>query len=88
MAANIRGVKITSPDVRSFLIGSCDYIDTHPDGTQYKGWSPEKAMEDYWSRIKTHEKNYEPVQELNWPYIKIINVSALPIDTSYIIVDR
>ncbi|KAG8891647.1 hypothetical protein FRB99_003436, partial [Tulasnella sp. 403] len=52
--ANIRSVKISSPD--------------------YKGWPPEKAVEDYWSRIKTHEKHYQPLEELTWPYIKIINV--------------
>ncbi|KAG8978634.1 hypothetical protein FRC05_009906 [Tulasnella sp. 425] len=52
--ANIRSVKISSPD--------------------YKGWPPEKAVQDYWTRIRTHEKHYEPLEELTWPYIKIINV--------------
>ncbi|KAG8880536.1 hypothetical protein FRB97_000706 [Tulasnella sp. 331] len=52
--ANIRSVKISSPD--------------------YKGWDPEKAVADYWGRIKTHEAQYEPLTELKWPYIKIINV--------------
>ncbi|KAG9003762.1 hypothetical protein FRB94_002867 [Tulasnella sp. JGI-2019a] len=52
--ANIRSVKISSPD--------------------YKGWDPEKAVADYWGRIKTHEAQYEPLTELTWPYIKIINV--------------
>lgn len=44
---------------------------------QYKGWEPEKAVEDYMSRIRDHEKHYEPVDETYWPYIKIINVCSL-----------
>ncbi|KAF9508246.1 hypothetical protein BS47DRAFT_1320781 [Hydnum rufescens UP504] len=53
--ANIRSVKITSPD--------------------YKNFEPEKAVEDYMSRIRDHEKHYQPVNELDRPYIKIINVA-------------
>jgi hypothetical protein len=41
---------------------------------QYKGWNPDRAVEDYYDRIKTREKLYEPVEELTWPYIRIINV--------------
>ncbi|KAF8506264.1 bifunctional 6-phosphofructo-2-kinase/fructose-2,6-bisphosphate 2-phosphatase [Gautieria morchelliformis] len=52
--ANIRSVKISSPD--------------------YKDVSSETAVQDYWSRIKDHEKHYEPVVETNWPFIRIINV--------------
>jgi 6-phosphofructo-2-kinase / fructose-2,6-biphosphatase 4 len=52
--ANIRSVKITSPD--------------------YKNFEPEKAVEDYMNRIRDHEKHYQPVNELDRPYIKIINV--------------
>ncbi|KAI0642590.1 bifunctional 6-phosphofructo-2-kinase/fructose-2,6-bisphosphate 2-phosphatase [Trametes meyenii] len=52
--ANIRSVKISSPD--------------------YRGWDPEKAVEDYYNRIKDHEKHYEPVEETTWPFIRIINV--------------
>ncbi|EJD47221.1 bifunctional 6-phosphofructo-2-kinase/fructose-2,6-bisphosphate 2-phosphatase [Auricularia subglabra TFB-10046 SS5] len=52
--ANIRSVKISSPD--------------------YKHWLPEKAVADYWSRIRDHEKYYEPVEELNWPFIRIFDV--------------
>ncbi|KAG8980615.1 hypothetical protein FRB90_007590, partial [Tulasnella sp. 427] len=44
------------------------------EGIHYKGWQPEKAVQDYWQRIRTHEKHYEPLEELTWPYIKIINV--------------
>jgi hypothetical protein len=28
------------------------------------------------SRIKDHEKHYEPVDETYWPHIKIINVRS------------
>lgn len=44
---------------------------------QYKNWDPEKAVEDYYARIRGHEKYYEPLEERTWPYIKIINVSTL-----------
>ncbi|KLO14372.1 6PF2K-domain-containing protein [Schizopora paradoxa] len=52
--ANIRSVKISSPD--------------------YKGWDEEKAIEDYYRRIHDHEKYYEPVEETDWPFIRIFNV--------------
>ncbi|KZV96585.1 bifunctional 6-phosphofructo-2-kinase/fructose-2,6-bisphosphate 2-phosphatase [Exidia glandulosa HHB12029] len=52
--ANIRSVKISSPD--------------------YRGWLPEKAVADYWSRIRDHEKYYEPVEETEWPFIRIFDV--------------
>jgi hypothetical protein len=42
---------------------------------QYRGWNPEKAVEDYYNRIRDREKNYEPVEETDWPFIRIINVS-------------
>ncbi|KAF8330355.1 6-phosphofructo-2-kinase-domain-containing protein [Cantharellus anzutake] len=53
--ANIRSVKITSPD--------------------YKNWPPEEAVKDYMSRIKDHERYYQPMDEGDKSYIKIINVS-------------
>lgn len=56
VVANIRSVKITSPD--------------------YKNWSPEEAVQDYMGRIKDHERYYQPVDEEDKSYIKIINVSA------------
>ena len=56
VVANIRSVKITSPD--------------------YKNWSPEEAVQDYMSRIKDHERYYQPVDEEDKSYIKIINVSC------------
>ncbi|OBZ67634.1 hypothetical protein A0H81_12369 [Grifola frondosa] len=52
--ANIRSVKISSPD--------------------YRGWDPEKAVADYYGRIKDHEIHYEPVEETTWPFIRIMNV--------------
>lgn len=55
---------IVLSNIRSVKISSPDY----------KGWEPEKAVEDYMSRIRDHEKHYEPVDETYWPYIKIINV--------------
>lgn len=54
MLANVRNVKITSPD--------------------YKGVDPDKAVQDYMTRIRDHERYYEPVDEPDWPWIKIINV--------------
>ncbi|KAF8903376.1 6-phosphofructo-2-kinase-domain-containing protein [Gymnopilus junonius] len=52
--ANIRSVKISSPD--------------------YKGWDPDKAVQDYYTRIRGHEEFYETIDDQTWPYIKIINV--------------
>ncbi|KAF7316225.1 6PF2K domain-containing protein [Mycena indigotica] len=52
---NIRSVKISSPD--------------------YRSWDPDKAVEDYYGRIRDHEKYYEPVEETTWPFIRIINAS-------------
>ncbi|KAI1788665.1 bifunctional 6-phosphofructo-2-kinase/fructose-2,6-bisphosphate 2-phosphatase [Ganoderma leucocontextum] len=51
-------------NIRSVKISSPDY----------RGWDPEKAVADYYSRIKDHELHYEPVEETTWPFIRIINV--------------
>ncbi|THH00868.1 hypothetical protein EW026_g1742 [Hermanssonia centrifuga] len=40
----------------------------------YRGWDPEIAIQDYYRRIQDHEKHYQPVEETNWPSIRIINV--------------
>ncbi|KAG6840516.1 hypothetical protein C0991_006276, partial [Blastosporella zonata] len=40
----------------------------------YRGWDPDKAVEDYYKRIHDHEKYYETIDEKTWPYIRIINV--------------
>jgi hypothetical protein len=51
---NIRSVKISSPD--------------------YRSWDPDLAVQDYYNRIRGHEKHYETVDELDVPSIRIINV--------------
>ncbi|KIY47392.1 bifunctional 6-phosphofructo-2-kinase/fructose-2,6-bisphosphate 2-phosphatase [Fistulina hepatica ATCC 64428] len=51
--ANIRSVKISSPD--------------------YRGWDSDKAVQDYYLRIRDHEKHYQPIEETTWPFIRIIN---------------
>ncbi|KAL0960034.1 hypothetical protein HGRIS_011682 [Hohenbuehelia grisea] len=56
--------EIIEQNIRSVKISSPDY----------RGWDPDKAVEDYYHRIKDHEKHYEPVEETTWPYIRIINV--------------
>ncbi|KIJ28177.1 hypothetical protein M422DRAFT_37420 [Sphaerobolus stellatus SS14] len=56
--------EIVEANIRSVKISSPDY----------KGTDPEEAVRNYWSRIKDHEKHYEPVVETNWPFIRIINV--------------
>ncbi|RPD55999.1 bifunctional 6-phosphofructo-2-kinase/fructose-2,6-bisphosphate 2-phosphatase [Lentinus tigrinus ALCF2SS1-6] len=61
--SNIRSVKISSPDVT-----------TRTTANSYRGWDPEKAVADYYNRIKDHEIHYEPVEETTWPFIRIINV--------------
>lgn len=66
---NIRSVKISSPDVCNDLV-SCSLSES----SQYRGWDPDKAVQDYYSRIRDHEKYYEPVEETTWPYIRILNV--------------
>ena len=44
---------------------------------QYRGWNPDKAVGDYYSRIRDHEKHYQPLEETTWPSIRIINVRLL-----------
>lgn len=56
--------KIVLANVRNVKI-------TSPD---YKNWEPERAVEDYMNRIRDHERFYEPVDEPDWPWIKIVNV--------------
>ncbi|CAO3626010.1 unnamed protein product [Cunninghamella blakesleeana] len=52
--ANIRSVKISSPD--------------------YIGWDPEDAVKDYTRRIQQHEAVYETIEDLTFPFVKLINV--------------
>ncbi|KAF7325740.1 6PF2K domain-containing protein [Mycena kentingensis (nom. inval.)] len=56
--------EIIERNIRSVKISSPDY----------RGWNPDKAVEDYYGRIRDHEKYYEPVEETTWPFIRIINV--------------
>ncbi|KAJ7108510.1 6-phosphofructo-2-kinase-domain-containing protein [Mycena epipterygia] len=56
--------EIIERNIRSVKISSPDY----------RGWNPDKAVEDYYIRIRDHEKYYEPVEETTWPFIRIINV--------------
>ncbi|RDB30821.1 hypothetical protein Hypma_005792 [Hypsizygus marmoreus] len=56
--------EIIENNIRSVKISSPDY----------RGWDPDKAVKDYYTRIRDHEKYYETVDERTWPYIRIINV--------------
>ncbi|UZJ54967.1 hypothetical protein CBS101457_004287 [Exobasidium rhododendri] len=56
--------KIVEENIRSVKISSPDY----------KSWNPEKAIEDFQKRIKSHEAFYEPIEQPSFPYIKVINV--------------
>jgi len=56
--------EIIERNIRSVKISSPDY----------RGWDPDKAVKDYYSRIRDHEKHYEPLEETTWPSIRIINV--------------
>ncbi|KZT04503.1 bifunctional 6-phosphofructo-2-kinase/fructose-2,6-bisphosphate 2-phosphatase [Laetiporus sulphureus 93-53] len=56
--------EIIMSNIRSVKISSPDY----------RGWDPEKAVEDYLRRIKDHEVHYEPVEETTYPFIRIKNV--------------
>ncbi|SPO24856.1 related to 6-phosphofructo-2-kinase [Ustilago trichophora] len=56
--------KVVEANVRSVKLSSPDYVN----------WDPEKAMQNYYSRIAGHEKTYEPIENPSFPYIKLINV--------------
>ena len=56
--------KVVEANVRSVKLSSPDYVN----------WDPEKAMQNYYSRIAGHEKTYEPITNPSFPYIKLINV--------------
>ncbi|KJA21385.1 hypothetical protein HYPSUDRAFT_202952 [Hypholoma sublateritium FD-334 SS-4] len=56
--------EIIESNIRSVKISSPDY----------KNWDPDKAVEDYYTRIRGHEKYYQTLEERTWPWIKIINV--------------
>ncbi|TFY77312.1 hypothetical protein EWM64_g6701 [Hericium alpestre] len=56
---------IIERNIRSVKISSPDY----------RGWDPDEAVKDYFHRIQVRQEHYEPVEELTWPFIRIINVS-------------
>ncbi|KAF9456467.1 6-phosphofructo-2-kinase-domain-containing protein [Collybia nuda] len=56
--------EIIETNIRSVKISSPDY----------RGWDPDQAVQDYYKRIRDHEKYYETVTETTWPFIRIINV--------------
>lgn len=56
--------EIIERNIRSVKISSPDY----------KGWDPDKAVQDYYGRIRDRENAYQPVEELTWPSIRIFNV--------------
>lgn len=58
---------------------------TSPD---YKGWEPGKAVEDYMGRIRDQERYYEPVDEPDWPWIRIINVWSFYFDISCVVAEH
>jgi hypothetical protein len=41
---------------------------------QYQGWDMERAVADYWSRIRDQQKHYESVKAEEGPFIKVMNV--------------
>ncbi|KAG1800285.1 bifunctional 6-phosphofructo-2-kinase fructose-2,6-bisphosphate 2-phosphatase [Suillus plorans] len=56
--------EIIETNIRNVKISSPDY----------RGWDPDKAVKDYYERIRDREKSYETVEETTWPFIRIINV--------------
>ncbi|KAG2747139.1 bifunctional 6-phosphofructo-2-kinase/fructose-2,6-bisphosphate 2-phosphatase [Suillus brevipes Sb2] len=56
--------EVIETNIRNVKISSPDY----------RGWDPDKAVEDYYGRIRDREKSYETVEETTWPFIRIINV--------------
>ncbi|KAG6837144.1 hypothetical protein H0H93_014049 [Arthromyces matolae] len=54
--------EIIENNIRSVKISSPDY----------RGWDPNKAVEDYYKRIHDHEKYYETIDDRTWPYILVI----------------
>ncbi|OJA08376.1 hypothetical protein AZE42_00987 [Rhizopogon vesiculosus] len=56
--------EIIETNIRNVKISSPDY----------RGWDPDKAVDDYYGRIRDREATYETVEETTWPFIRIINV--------------
>jgi hypothetical protein len=49
---------------------------TLPCLVKYRAWDPDFAVQDYYNRVRGHEKHYETVDELDVPSIRIINVCS------------
>ncbi|KAI6107590.1 6-phosphofructo-2-kinase-domain-containing protein [Pisolithus croceorrhizus] len=56
--------EIIETNIRNVKISSPDY----------RGWDQDKAVEDYYGRIRLREQAYETIEETEWPYIRIFNV--------------
>lgn len=56
--------RVVEANVRSVKLSSPDYVN----------WDPERAVQNYYSRIAGHERTYEPIENPSFPYIKLINV--------------
>ncbi|KAF8556024.1 bifunctional 6-phosphofructo-2-kinase/fructose-2,6-bisphosphate 2-phosphatase [Imleria badia] len=56
--------EIIETNIRNVKISSPDY----------RGWDPDKAVGDYYGRIRDREQSYETITETNWPFIRIFNV--------------
>jgi len=56
--------KIINSNIKAVKLSSPDY----------RSWDPEKALSDYWRRIREHEKVYQTIEQPSFPYVKIINV--------------
>lgn len=55
---------IVLANIRSVKISSPDYAT----------WDPDAAVQDYMKRITEHERHYEPVEEMDIPWIRLVNV--------------
>jgi 6-phosphofructo-2-kinase/fructose-2,6-biphosphatase 4 len=71
ITANIRSVKLSSPDVSQRSSRGPKY---HGADDQYQGWDADQAVADYWSRIRDQQKMYETVTAEEGPFIKVMNV--------------
>ncbi|CCA70859.1 related to 6-phosphofructo-2-kinase [Serendipita indica DSM 11827] len=56
--------EIVLANIRSVKISSPDYAQ----------WDPDEAVKDYMKRIADHERHYEPVEEMDIPWIRLFNV--------------
>lgn len=44
------------------------------DERQYAGWDADRALADYWDRIRDQEGVYDTVTADEGPFIKVLNV--------------